>query len=79
MRNINAINTAHRRTARRGMVSVMAMVFLVLFSVLAIGAYSAITSSIQVSYNQRDVNAAAAGGVGDGVHPLSALSAQHPA
>src|SRR4051794_9090267 len=45
---------------RRGVVSVLAMVYLVLFATLAIGAYSAITTSAQASYNQRDVNAARA-------------------
>jgi hypothetical protein len=55
-----AIQRVMRNTSRRGVVAVIAMVYLVLFSVLAMGAYSAITSSIQVSYNQRDVNAARA-------------------
>jgi Tfp pilus assembly protein PilX len=45
---------------RRGVVSVLAMVYLVLFATLAIGAYAAITTSAQASYNQRDVNAARA-------------------
>jgi hypothetical protein len=38
------------------------MMYLVLFFTLAIGAYSMITNSVQISYNQRDVNAARAAG-----------------
>ena len=58
MQNPPIPSIQHRR--RRGAVSIIAMVFVVLFSVLAVGAYSSITNSIQTSYNQRDVNAARA-------------------
>src|SRR5947209_1498177 len=59
MRNIKTDNLTAQRP-RHGVVSIVAMVFVMLFSVLALGAYCAITSSVQVAYNQRDMNAARA-------------------
>jgi Tfp pilus assembly protein PilX len=44
------------RSRRRGVSSIIAMLYLVLFSTLALGAYTATTTSVQVSYNDRDVN-----------------------
>src|SRR5687768_13317013 len=51
--------TATRRprpAPRRGVASVLAMLFLVLFSVLAVGFYAASTMSAQVSRNERSIS-----------------------
>jgi len=57
---------SRRGLKRRGVSSVLAMLFLVLFSTLAVGFYSATTMSAQVSKNERALNqaeAAADGGM----------------
>ena len=43
----------HRKShaARRGVASVLAMLYLVIFSALAVGFYSAVTMSVQISHN----------------------------
>lgn len=43
-----------RRSTRRGVAAVLAMLFLLLFSILAVGFYSATTLSVQMSRNDRD-------------------------
>jgi predicted outer membrane repeat protein len=60
MRYTSSLISKRGQSRRRGVVAVISMMYLVLFSALAIGAYTAISNSIQVSYNQRDVNAARA-------------------
>jgi Tfp pilus assembly protein PilX len=52
---------ARRRTARRGLSSVLAMLFLVLFSTLAIGFYNSSTMSSQIARNQQSLALAQAG------------------
>src|SRR4051812_3412526 len=42
----------HRHRLRRGISSVLAMLYLVLFSTLAIGFYSATTTAVQLSGNE---------------------------
>src|SRR4051812_33525594 len=53
---------AHARRAgkRRGIVSVLAMLYMVLFSALALGFYAQVTISAQVSGNERRAAAAQA-------------------
>ncbi len=45
---------------RQGITSVIAMFYLAIFSVLAIGFYSSVTTQIQLSYNDMNINAAQA-------------------
>src|SRR5438128_856874 len=48
----------HRRRARRGVVSVLAMLYLVIFATLALGFYTAVTTSVQIAHNdERAMNA----------------------
>ncbi|HEX5243909.1 MAG TPA: pilus assembly PilX N-terminal domain-containing protein, partial [Tepidisphaeraceae bacterium] len=56
MRNFKAYSPANRR--RRGLASVLAMLFLVLFSTLAVGFYAATTLSAQVAKNERSLTTA---------------------
>ncbi|MDB5297357.1 MAG: hypothetical protein JWO31_3340 [Phycisphaerales bacterium] len=67
MRNNPGRSPSSRRPrARRGVVSLLAMLFLILFSVLAIGFYAGSTMSVQVSRNERvaaDAQLAAEGGL----------------
>src|SRR5688572_6471560 len=44
-----------RQTRSRGIVGVVAMIFLVLFAVLAVGFYAAVTLSAQISANERAI------------------------
>lgn len=48
----------HHARSRRGTAAVLAMLFLVLFSVLAVGFYSATTVSVQIARNDRDATVA---------------------
>ena len=57
----NQGSAARRRPARRGFSSVLAMLFLVLFSTLAIGFYSTTTMSSQIARNQQSIALAQAG------------------
>ena len=50
-----------RRPSRRGFTSVMAMLYLVLFSALSLGFYTATTMSVQVSKNERSMYVASIG------------------
>ena len=43
----------HRRSSRRGIASVLAMLYLLLFSVLAVGYFAANTLSVQISKNDK--------------------------
>src|SRR3954463_4582394 len=43
----------HGSSRRRGVTSILAMLFLVLFSVLAIGFYASITTGVQIANNER--------------------------
>jgi len=52
MTHVTTPRGARRR--RRGMSSIMAMMFLVLFGTLAVGFYGATTMSVQVAKNDRD-------------------------
>lgn len=52
---------ARRRTALRGLSSVLAMLFLVLFSTLAIGFYNASSMSAQIARNEQSMALAQAG------------------
>jgi Tfp pilus assembly protein PilX len=53
--------SARRRTARHGLSSVLAMLFLVLFSTLAVGFYTSSTMSSQIARNQQSLALAQAG------------------
>lgn len=57
----NQSSAARRRPNRRGFSSVLAMLFLVLFSTLAIGFYSTTTMSSQIARNQQSLALAQAG------------------
>src|SRR5215218_3360785 len=49
-----AVRTWHTpsgKRGRRGVASVIAMLYLVIFSALAVGFYSAVTISVQISHN----------------------------
>ena len=50
---LQAIHTTALRHARRGVASVMAMLFMVVFSAMALGFYAATTTAVQVSSNER--------------------------
>jgi len=53
------MNRTNRKTSKRqGIASVLAMLFLVLFSMLALGFYASVTTSVQVSGNQQRTNKA---------------------
>jgi len=56
MRNFKAYSPGNSR--RRGLASVLAMLFLVLFSTLAVGFYAATTLSAQVAKNERSLTTA---------------------
>lgn len=56
MRNFKAYSPGNAR--RRGLASVLAMLFLVLFSTLAVGFYAATTLSAQVAKNERTLTTA---------------------
>ncbi len=60
--NIQRIHQSHGpsilRTPRRGIACVLAMLFLVLFSVLALGFYSSVTMSVQIAKNDRTMSKA---------------------
>ena len=56
MRNFKAYSPGNAR--RRGLASVLAMLFLVLFSTLAVGFYAATTLSAQVAKNERSLTTA---------------------
>ncbi len=56
MRNFKAYSPGNTR--RRGLASVLAMLFLVLFSTLAVGFYAATTLSAQVAKNERSLTTA---------------------
>ncbi len=47
-----------KRSCRRGIASVLAMLFLVLFAVLALGFYSSVTTSVQIAGNEQRSNKA---------------------
>jgi hypothetical protein len=49
---------ARRGPPRRGVVSIMAMLYMVIFSVMALGFYAATTTASQVSSNERRSQAA---------------------
>src|SRR6476469_6796889 len=51
-------NPARRGPPRRGVVSIMAMLYMVIFSVMALGFYAATTTASQVSSNERRAQAA---------------------
>jgi Tfp pilus assembly protein PilX len=66
--------------ARRGITSVIAMLYLTIFSMLAIGFYSSVTTQVQVSYNDMNINAAQAAaesGMQFIRYQLSALNVAH--
>src|SRR5437667_1899440 len=41
---------------RRGMTAVLAMLYLTLFSTLAVGFYAAVGTSVQMAHNEQDIN-----------------------
>jgi Tfp pilus assembly protein PilX len=51
--HLRAGNSARIRATRRGLASVLAMLFLILFSVLAIGFFASTTLSVQMAKNER--------------------------
>ena len=50
--------TAAKNGGRRGMTSVLAMMYLMIFSTLALGFYATTTTASQVSHNERTTLAA---------------------
>lgn len=71
---------ARRPKARRGITSVIAMFYVALFSVLAVGFYSSVATQVQVSYNDMRMNsaqAAAESGMQFVRYQLSTLNIPH--
>ena len=69
-----------RYSRTRGIVSVIAMFYLAIFSMLAIGFYSTVTTQVQISYNDMNINAAQAAsesGMQFVRYQLSALNIPH--
>src|SRR5689334_191673 len=71
---------SHGRPATRGMASVLAMLFLVLFSAMVIGFYAEVTASAQVATSNRriqETQLAAEAGIAFIKYHLSALQIAH--
>lgn len=67
-------------SGRRGITSVIAMLYLAIFSTLALGFYSSVTTQVQLSYNDMNINAAQASaesGMQFVRYQLSALNIPH--
>ena len=70
----------NRLPHRRGIAAMIAMIYLVLFSTLALGFYESVNVAVQVSYNDRNVNgsrAAAESGLEFMRYQLSQLNINH--